>query len=99
MCRRNGQNICRHAKNFPTAEAWAAYSKIQPDIPAGKLIEGAGLKGLQVGGAVISEEHANFILNVGGATSSDVRALVNLIKNAVFSQYGIALEEEIRYIR
>ena len=53
---------------------------------------------LSVMRSVISEEHANFILNVGGATSSDVRALVNLIKNAVFSQYGIALEEEIRYI-
>lgn len=85
-------------KKLPDGRSMGCVFKNPPDIPAGKLIEGAGLKGLQVGGAVISEEHANFILNVGGATSSDVRALVNLIKNAVFSQYGIALEEEIRYI-
>lgn len=73
--------------------------KNPPGEFAGKLIEGAGLKGLQVGGAVISEKHANFILNEGGATAADVHALVNLAKNAVFSQYGVELEEEIRYIR
>lgn len=72
--------------------------KNPPAETAGKLIEGAGLKGLRVGGAVISTEHANFIINEGGATSADVRALINLIKNAVFARYGVELEEEIRYI-
>lgn len=47
---------------------------------------------------MISTEHANFIINEGGATSADVRALINLIKNAVFARYGVELEEEIRYI-
>lgn len=63
---------------------------------AGRLIEGAGLKGLRVGGALISPQHANFIINEGGATAANIRALVNLIKNAVYAQYGVALEEEIR---
>lgn len=72
--------------------------KNPPDVPAGKLIDGAGLKGLRVGGAVISPQHANFIINEGGATSADVKALINLIKNAVFAQYGVGLEEEIRYL-
>lgn len=65
---------------------------------AGRLIEGAGLKGLRVGGALISPEHANFIINEGGATAANIRALINLIKNAVYAQYGVALEEEIRTI-
>ena len=65
---------------------------------AGKLIEGAGLKGLRVGGAVVSEIHANFIINEGGATADDVKKLILLIKNAVFAQYKITLEEEIRII-
>ena len=72
--------------------------KNPPDVPAGKLIDGAGLKGLRVGGAVISPQHANFIINERGATSADVNALINLIKNAVFAQYGVGLEEEIRYL-
>ncbi len=65
---------------------------------AGKLIEGAGLKGLRVGGAVVSEIHANFIINDKGATAADVKKLIALIKNAVFAQYKVRLEEEIRII-
>ena len=65
---------------------------------AGCLIEKAGLKGLRIGGAVVSSEHANFIINDQNATSSDVRHLIETVKNAVFAQYKIRLEEEIRYI-
>ena len=65
---------------------------------AGALIEGCGLKGLKIGGAKISEEHANFILNEKGATARDIRALIMVIKNAVWAQYGVLLEEEIRYL-
>lgn len=65
---------------------------------AGKLIEGAGLKGLRVGGAVVSTEHANFIVNDRNATSAQIKALIAFIKNAVFAQYKIRLEEEIRYL-
>ncbi len=65
---------------------------------AGRLIEGSGLKGFRIGGAKISEEHANFIINDRGGTSADIRALITVAKNAVRVQYGITLEEEIRYL-
>ena len=65
---------------------------------AGELIDGAGLKGLRIGGAFVSQEHANFIINEYNATSQDVRTLIMLIKNAVYAQYKIVLEEEIRYL-
>ncbi len=65
---------------------------------AGELIEGSGLKGFRIGGAKISEEHANFIINDRNGTAKDIKALIALIKNAVRSQYGVTLEEEIRYL-
>lgn len=66
-------------------------------ISAGALIEACGLKGTRVGGAVIAEKHANFILNEG-ATSGDVAALIALVKEEVRRQTGIVLREEIRYL-
>ena len=65
---------------------------------AGKLIEDAGLKGTRVGGAVVSEKHAGFVVNDGGATAADVLALVALIKERVFAQFGVHLECEFEYI-
>ena len=62
---------------------------------AGKLIEDAGLKGTRIGGAAVSEKHAGFIVNTGGAASSDVKKLIELIKNRVFERFGVMLEEEI----
>ena len=67
-------------------------------ITAGELIEGTGLKGFRVGGAKVSETHANFIINDNGATSAQVRTLIGIVKNAVFAQYKIRLEEEIRIL-
>ena len=65
---------------------------------AGKLIEDCGLKGLSVGGAQVSEKHAGFIINRGGATYSDVLALEEKIKEKVFSEFGVELEREVRVI-
>jgi UDP-N-acetylmuramate dehydrogenase len=62
---------------------------------AGKLIEDCGLKGKSIGGAQISEKHAGFIINRGGATAADVRALIRLIQAEVMDRFGVALEEEI----
>lgn len=66
---------------------------------AGALIEGAGLKGERVGGAKVSETHANFIINDKNATANDICTLIQKIKDAVYKKYGVALEEEIRYIK
>lgn len=65
---------------------------------AGKLIEDAGLKGTRVGGASVSEKHAGFIVNDGGATASDVLALVELIKMRVYEAFGVRLECEFKYV-
>lgn len=65
---------------------------------AGKLIEDAGLKGLRVGGAVVSEKHAGFVVNDGGATAADVLALVAQIRERVYHAYGVTLECEFKYI-
>jgi len=68
------------------------------DKPAGLLIEEAGLKGLTVGGAMISDKHANFIVNKGGASSSDVLTLIDRVKVEVEKHCGIELESEVRVI-
>lgn len=65
---------------------------------AGKLIEEAGLKGVQIGGAQISEKHANFIVNKGNATAADVLELIRLAQNKVYEKFGIKLELEIKLI-
>ncbi len=66
---------------------------------AGKLIEDAGLKGMTVGGAQISQKHAGFVINIGSATSSDVRMLMEAVRSKVFERFGVMLESEIIYIK
>lgn len=65
---------------------------------AGRLIEACGLKGLQIGGAQISEMHANFILNIDDAKAKDVKEIIEKIKSLVAWKFSIQLEEEIRYL-
>ncbi len=62
---------------------------------AGALIEGAGLKGYRVGGAQVSELHAGFVVNAGGATARDVLALMDDVRRIVFEQTGVTLEPEV----
>lgn len=68
-------------------------------IPAGWLIENAGLKGLKIGGAQISEKHANFIINRGRAKAKDVLALIKTIKKIVKRRFGLVINEEIQQIK
>ena len=65
---------------------------------AGRLIETAGLKGAQIGGALISDVHANFIVNTGGATAADVVELIQTVRDAVKELHGIELRPEIRFL-
>lgn len=65
---------------------------------AGKLIQDAGLKGLSVGGAQVSEQHSGFIINRGGATAKDITSLMRLVQNTVFDKFGVRLEPEVRII-
>jgi len=69
-----------------------------PHPAAGFLIEKAGLKGKRIGGIQISEKHANYFINKGGATCEDVRRLIEEVQKTVFHAAGITLEPEIRII-
>lgn len=65
---------------------------------AGKLIMDAGLKGYAVGGACVSTKHAGFVINTGGATAADVRAVISHVQDEVERQFGVRLEPEVRFI-
>ncbi len=69
-----------------------------PVIPAAYLIHKAGLKGVCQGGAMISDKHSNFIVNIDNASSNDVIYLINLVKSEVLKQFDIKLEEEIQIL-
>jgi UDP-N-acetylmuramate dehydrogenase len=67
-------------------------------VPASWLIDKAGLKSKTIGGAQVSEKHANYIVNIGGAKAEDVVMLISFIKQQVRDKFGIQLQEEVRYI-
>ena len=69
-----------------------------PGDSAGRLIDAAGLKGRRIGGAVVSEKHANFIVNDQKGTATDVRRLVDLVHAEVLGRHGIDLEPEVHFI-
>jgi UDP-N-acetylmuramate dehydrogenase len=69
--------------------------KNPPGLSTGKMIDELGLKGTCVGGAVVSERHANFLVNRFGATASDFFGLMDLIRERVLKAYGVDLEEEV----
>ncbi len=71
---------------------------LETSISAGEWIERAGLKGERIGGAYVSEMHANFIINEKNATAKDIRSLIMRIKERVYTQYKVLLQEEIRYL-
>lgn len=69
-----------------------------PILPVAKLLSVAGLKGKNVGGAMVSPKHPNFIVNTGGAKATDVKELISIVKDEIKKDYGISLEEEIIYL-
>jgi UDP-N-acetylmuramate dehydrogenase len=85
----------RQPWGFPNA---GSVFKNPQQESAGRLIEDAGLKGRSVGGAQVSEKHANFIVNTGKATASDVLELMEIVKKNVFEVHGVHLEPEIKIV-
>jgi UDP-N-acetylmuramate dehydrogenase len=69
-----------------------------PGDHAARLIESAGLKGRRIGGAEVSEKHANFIINTGGASALDIEKLIDLVRDTVEQVHGIRLQPEVRVI-
>ena len=84
-----------HPHNLPSA---GSVFKRPLGHFAGRLIEEAGLKGRTIGHAQISPKHAGFIVNLGGATASDVRALIDLARYEVYAKFGVQLEMEQKLI-
>lgn len=85
-------------ENLPRGKSMGCVFKNPEGFSAGELLERAGMKGEFCGAAAVSREHANFIINMGGASSDDVLRLIEKMKKAVFAETGIELSEEIRHI-
>lgn len=86
-------------RHQPAGDACAGCIFVNPPgESAGRLIERAGLKGKQIGGARVSETHANFIVNTSNATSEHIAELISYVKQQVRDRLGVQLHEEIRYI-
>lgn len=91
----NGRRKDKQPLNYPSA---GSTFKRPEGYFAGKLIEDAGLKGLSVGGAMVSEKHAGFIINYNNATANDVITLIKKVQEKINEKYGIVLEREVKII-
>lgn len=81
--------------SYPSA---GSFFKRPPGHFAGELIQNAGLRGLTIGGAQVSELHAGFIINTGGATATDILDLMEIVRSTVYEKHGVLLEPEVRII-
>ncbi len=88
----------RRATQPLSSKSAGSTFKNPPGMKAWKLIEEAGLKGTKVGGAMVSEKHANFLINAGGATAKDFKALMELVARTVEEKLGIRLEPEVKIV-
>lgn len=85
----------RRRETQPPGASLGSMFKNPPGDYAGRLIEAAGIKGARIGGVEISTKHANFFINVGGATAADFWKLIQLTRNKVQQQFGVTLELEV----
>ena len=89
------ENITKRVRTQPLEYKNAGSVFKNPEgFSAGALIEECGLKGYKIGDAMVSEKHANFIVNTGNATSNDIKSLINFVKDVVYQKKGITLELE-----
>ena len=91
----NGRRTEKQPLDYPSA---GSFFKRPEGHFAGKLIQDAGLAGLTVGGAQVSEKHCGFVINKGGATATDIVMLMHLVQASVKEQFGVDLEPEVRII-
>ena len=81
--------------DYPSA---GSTFKRQEGIITAKLIDECGLKGYKIGGAMVSEKHAGFIINYNNATSKDILDLIRYVKEKVYQKFGVRIQEEIKII-
>ena len=86
---------CTSTQPYQLPSCGSVFRNPEP-LKAGRLIEGLGLKGWRVGGAEVSSVHANFIVNRGGATASDINALIELVQKRVEQAHGLILHPEVK---
>jgi len=91
--------IERRKEKQPQGKCCGSVFKNPKDDHAGRLVEACDLKGTRMGGAMISDMHANFIMNVDNATSADILALIDLARTRVHERFGVELETEVVYFR
>ena len=97
-CRRTSRwRGARHPWLEIHPSAGSIFKKID-DVGAGRLVDQCGLKGFRVGDAAISHMHANIMVNLGGATAADVRAIIAHAQAAVAERFGQQLEPEIGFV-
>jgi len=97
--RRISANLVQRNRGQPVE--WRSAGSVFKNPPgeyAGRLVEKAGLKGVRVGGACISPKHGNFIINLGGATATDILALIDLMQRQVREKMQVELELEVRVV-
>ncbi len=82
----------------PSGSSCGSSFKNPPGTPAGRLLDLAGLKGTRAGGAVVSERHANYIVNTGGTTATDVLRLIDIMRERVLQAFGVELELEVQIV-
>jgi UDP-N-acetylmuramate dehydrogenase len=95
------ENLKWRKEKHPPLEKYPSCGSVfkkAGEVAAGKMIDGVGLKGYQIGGAQISEKHTNFIVNKGNAKASDVVSLINLVKEKVKKETGYSLETEVGFV-
>jgi UDP-N-acetylmuramate dehydrogenase len=92
------ENLNKRLSQPKEPSAGSVFINPKPDS-AGVMIEKCGLKGYQIGGAKISDQHANFIINIGEAKACDVLELIALAKKKVKQQFGLELKTEIKFLK
>lgn len=85
----------RRKRALPTEPNAGSVFRNPPGDHAGRLLEACGLKGARIGGAVVSDRHANVVVNAGGATAADVRALMERMRSSVRDRFGVELVPEV----
>ena len=91
----NGRRKEKQPLEYPSA---GSTFKRPEGYFAGKLIMDAGLRGFRIGGAQVSEKHCGFVINVGNASSADVREVIDEVRERVKQQFGVTLEPEVIFL-
>lgn len=93
------QEYRQRTQDLKNPNCGCMFANPEGSLPAGKLIDDAGIKGHRIGGAGISTVHGNFVMNYGSATSADIEAVIELAERTVLEKFGVKLRREIKVFR